>query len=257
MSMVTHARLLSRDMFQKRVEKGDDIYMHEMVYPLLQGYDSVALQSDATIIGSDQLFNEMMGRFYQERLGQQPQVIVTTKITPGIDGKTKQSKSIGNYIGLSHAPREKFGRVMSIPDALIAEYFLVYTDVPQEQVDDVRQRIASNPMECKLELAQAIVRRYHGDGVAKSERGYFVEVFSKRRVPDDAPVVHINTAAGTTAMGVVLACVGTEISKTQIRRLFEQGAISADGKKVQLTDAIDVPCSIQVGKRKWFKIEQA
>src|SRR5690606_34551494 len=110
LSMVTHARLLSRDMFQARIEAEKDIYMHEILYPVLQGYDSVAVESDLTIIGSDQLFNEMMGRFFQERMGQKPQTIITTKITPGIDAKAKQSKSLGNYIGLAHTPRDKFGR---------------------------------------------------------------------------------------------------------------------------------------------------
>ena len=114
-SMVTHAKLIQRDMFQKRIENHREIFMHEMLYPLLQGYDSVMLKSDLTIVGSDQLFNELMGRFYQERFGQEPQIVITSRITPGIDGREKQSKSIGNYIALIDSPREKFGKIMSIP----------------------------------------------------------------------------------------------------------------------------------------------
>src|SRR5215472_8443945 len=156
LSMVTHDRLASRDMFRERVRSGQDTHMHEMIYPVLQGYDSFALASDLTIIGSDQLFNEMMGRFYQERLGQAPQVIITTRITPGLDGKAKQSKSLGNYVGLSHSPRDKFGRVMTLPDHLLLPYLEVYTDVPLEMVAEIATRVRDEPMKWKLFLAHEI-----------------------------------------------------------------------------------------------------
>ena len=147
LSMVTHARLISRDMFQRRIESHEDIYLHEMIYPILQGYDSYALESDLTIIGSDQLFNEMLGRFYQQRFGQNPQVIITTKITQGIDGKAKQSKSLDNYIGLGHSSRDKFGRCMKIPDDLIIDYLKVYTKVPLEEIIEIEKKIASRTYE--------------------------------------------------------------------------------------------------------------
>ncbi|HLL79507.1 MAG TPA: tyrosine--tRNA ligase, partial [Ktedonobacteraceae bacterium] len=185
LSMVTHARLASRDMFRERMRHGQDVHMHEMIYPVLQGYDSFALQSDLTIIGSDQLFNELMGRFYQERLGQSPQVIITTKITPGIDGKAKQSKSLGNYIGLTHSPRDKFGRVMTLPDHLIISYLEVYTDVPLEQIAEAAKRVVDEPMKCKLFLAHEIVRRYHGAESADREQEWFLQTFSARRTPVD------------------------------------------------------------------------
>src|SRR5574340_364201 len=180
LSMVTHSRLASRDMFRERIRRGQDIHLHEMIYPVLQGYDSFMLQSDLTIIGSDQLFNEMMGRFYQEKLGQKPQVVITTKITPGIDGKAKQSKSLGNYIGLGHSPRDKFGRVMTVPDNLIASYLEVYTDVPLEVVGEIATQAEQEPMKWKLFLAHEIVRRYHGKEVADKEQAWFVETFSGR-----------------------------------------------------------------------------
>ena len=132
--MVTHSRLVQRDMFQRRIAKGDEIYMHEMLYPVLQGYDSRMLGSDVTIVGSDQLFNELMGRTYQEKLGQEPQVVITTRITPGTDGVAKQSKSLGNYIALAETPRDMFGKAMSIPDHLTTSYLEVYTDVPMAEV---------------------------------------------------------------------------------------------------------------------------
>ena len=167
MQMLTHSRLISRDMFQKRIAEETDIYMHELVYPILQGYDSVVLDSDLTIVGSDQLFNEMLGRFFQERFGQRQQVIITTKVTPGIDGGAKQSKSLDNYIGLGHSPRDKFGRTMKLPDSLILQYFRVYTEVPDAVLEEMDVLVKSDPMEAKKRLAAEIVRRYHGYGSAK------------------------------------------------------------------------------------------
>src|SRR3989344_5937821 len=137
LAQTTHAKLIQRDMFQKRIAQNQEIHMHEMVYPILQGYDSYMLKSDLTIVGSDQLFNELMGRFYQERMGQAPQVVATTKITPGLDGVEKQSKSLGNYIALSDAPQEKFGKIMSMPDTLIGPYLVIYTEIPLEEISGI------------------------------------------------------------------------------------------------------------------------
>jgi len=177
MSMVTHNRLMARKMFRNRIKERKEIYEHELVYPVLQGYDSVMLQDDITIIGSDQLYNEMMGRFFQEKFAQNPQIIITTKITPGIDGRDKQSKSFGNYIGLSHSPREKFGRVMSMPDNLIVEYFKVYTEVPLEKIAQMEKDLPSDPMKFKLLLAKEIVQRYHGEKIAEDEFKWFKKTF--------------------------------------------------------------------------------
>ncbi len=259
LSMVTHARLASRDMFQARVQQGLDIHMHEMIYPILQGYDSFALQSDLTIIGSDQLFNEMMGRFYQERLGQQPQVIITTKITPGIDGKAKQSKSLGNYIGLGHSPRDKFGRTMKLPDNLIVSYLEVYTDVPLEQVRHIATRVASEPMKWKLFLAHEIVRRYHGVEVADQEQQWFLETFSARNAPADIPEIVVKPGE-QPAFDLVKRFFGTRKSNGEIRRLFEQGAVSLNSNEIKRSDQLvhiqdgDV---LQIGKRTWFRIRKA
>lgn len=256
LSMVTHARLASRDMFRERLQQGQDIHMHEMIYPALQGYDSFALESDLTIIGSDQLFNEMMGRFYQERLGQPPQVIITTKITPGIDGKAKQSKSLGNYIGLSHSPRDKFGRMMTLPDHLITSYLEVYTDVPLEQVAETAKQVGDEPMKCKLFLAHEIVRRYHGAEVADQEQEWFLQTFSARKTPADIPELLVEPEE-QTAFDLVKRFFRSQKSHRELRGLFEQGAVSLNeqsilqaGQVVKVHDG-DV---FRVGKRTWFRL---
>ncbi len=256
LSMVTHARLASRDMFRERIQQGLDIHMHEMIYPALQGYDSFALQSDLTIIGSDQLFNEMMGRFYQERLGQSPQVIITTKITPGIDGKAKQSKSLGNYIGLGYSPRDKFGRVMTLPDHLILSYLEVYTDVPLEQVAEIAKQVASEPMKCKLFLTHEIVRRYHGTEAADQEQEWFLQTFSERKTPADIPEILVEPGE-QPAFDLVKRFFRSQKSNRELRRLFEQGAVSLNERVMRQAEQIvevhdgDV---FRVGKRTWVRL---
>ncbi len=256
LSMVTHARLASRDMFRERMQQGHDIHMHEMIYPVLQGYDSFALESDLTIIGSDQLFNEMMGRFYQERLGQAPQVIITTKITPGLDGKAKQSKSLGNYIGLSHSPRDKFGRVMTLPDHLIISYLEVYTDVPLERIAEIAQQVGNHPMKWKLFLAHKIVSRYHGAEIADQEQEWFLQTFSARKTPGVIPEIHVEPGE-QPALDLLARYFGAQKSRSALRRLFEQGAISLNGQTLKQAEQIvavhdgDV---FRVGKRTWFRL---
>ncbi|MCK9329801.1 MAG: tyrosine--tRNA ligase [Candidatus Cloacimonetes bacterium] len=254
LSMVTHSRLISRDMFKKRIQESSDIYMHEMLYPILQGYDSFMLESDLTIVGSDQLFNEMLGRFYQERLGQSPQVVLTTKVTPGIDGKEKQSKSIGNYIGLAHTPQDKFGRIMSIPDNLIISYLEVYTTVSLDEINDLKEKVKQDPMACKKFLAEKIVERYHGTEVAVQERKWFEETFSSKKTPDNLTIIKISTIE--TLFDAVLSYFGNKKTNSEIKRLFSQNAISQNGNKVSdfkvLVASGDI---IKIGKRDWFKIE--
>ena len=257
LSMVTHARLVSRDMFRERMRQGQDIHMHEMIYPVLQGYDSFALDSDLTIIGTDQLFNEMMGRFYQERLGQSPQVIITTKITPGIDGKAKQSKSLGNYIGLGHNSRDKFGRVMTLPDHLIVSYLEVYTDVALEFVEEIAMRVEKEPMKWKLFLAHEIVKRYHGAEIADKEQEWFLRTFSSRRTPSDIPVIQVELGE-QTVFNLVKHFFGSKKSHSELRRLFEQGAISLNDQTLRQAEQVvevhdgDV---FRVGKRTWFRLQ--
>lgn len=255
MSSFTVDKLLSRDMFRRRQKEGKEIYEHEMVYPLLQGYDSVALKADIAVIGTDQLFNEMIGRELQAKAGQAPQVVITTKITPGIDGGEKQSKSIGNYIGLNHVPREKFGRIMSIPDRLVAGYFRVYTIVPLESIAEMEKTIGrTEPMKFKLELAKAIVARYHGEAAARAEAEWFRRTFSDQAMPADAPVVAFGKSK-SDLFSVLVKCFGGSKSKSDIRRLIDQNAVTVSGKTISKPEAeINLPAEVKVGKRNWFKV---
>ena len=256
LALVTHARLISRDMFQRRIEKQEDIYMHEMIYPILQGYDSYVLESDLTIIGSDQLFNEMLGRFYQQKLGQKPQVIITTKITPGIDGKAKQSKSLDNYIGLGHSSRDKFGRSMKIPDELIVDYLKIYTNVPMDEISRVEKEILSDPMKWKKFLAREILKRYHNEADVQNEQEWFENTFSKKITPDDIPVLEVDESQWV-AIDLVKKHFDKSKSNSELRRLFKQGAVSLNDRKISAFDEkVDVASEdvVKVGKRTWFKV---
>jgi len=261
MSMVTHERLMSRDMFRARIQEGKEIYEHELIYPLLQGYDSVMLQADATIIGSDQLYNEMMGRFFQEKFGQPAQAVVTTKITPGLDGKEKQSKSLGNYVGLTFSPREKFGKIMTLLDPLIPQYFKVYTDLPLSDIARIEKDIMpSNPMSAKLQLAWEVVKRYHGEKIAHQEQEWFTNTFSKKEIPTDIPLVHISSSSASV-FDIVRACFSAqEKSNSDIRRLIQQrgvtiGKITPSDPNI-LISSLSEGTVIKIGKRHWFRIKK-
>lgn len=255
-SMITHNKLLSRDMFQKRMADSGDIYLHELMYPILQGYDSVALHSDLTIIGSDQLFNEMLGRFYQEKFGQNPQVILTTKITPGIDGGEKQSKSLDNYIGLVHSPRDKFGRVMRIPDRLISEYLRVYTALPVSTIEEMETDLASDHMGLKKQLAWHIVERYHGKEVATQEQEWFEKTFSAHETPAEIPLLQLENETDTV-FSILRKCFSPDKSNSFIRKLIQQGGCYLNENRLPDPNALitvkegDV---IRLGKRTWLRI---
>ena len=198
-----------------------------------------------------------MGRFYQERLGQSPQVIITTKITPGIDGKAKQSKSLGNYIGLGHSPRDKFGRVMTLPDHLIVSYLEVYTDVPLEFVEEIATRVEKEPMKWKLFLAHEIVRRYHGADIANEEQEWFLRTFSTRKTPSDIPEINVEPGK-QIAFDLVKQFFGGQKSHSELRRLFEQGAISLNDQILkQAEQVVDIHDGdvFRVGKRTWFRLK--
>jgi tyrosyl-tRNA synthetase len=256
LSMVTHSRLISRDMFQRRIKSQEDIYLHEMIYPILQGYDSYVLESDLTIIGSDQLFNEMLGRFYQQKFGQKPQVIITTKITQGIDGKAKQSKSLDNYIGLGHSSRDKFGRCMKVPDELIIDYLKIYTKISKEEISIIEKEITNDPMKWKKFLAEEIIKRYHDETSATSEREWFENTFSKKITPEDIPTMEVGDSKWI-AIDLINKYFDNSKSNSEVRRLFKQGAVSINGKNIPLFDeTIDITAGdvVKVGKRNWFKL---
>lgn len=256
LSQVTYGHLIQRDMFQKRIREGQEIRMHELVYPLLQGYDSYMLNSDLTIIGSDQLFNENMGRYYQQKFGQNPQAIITTRITPGLDGKNKQSKSLNNYIALEDTPRNKFGKIMSLPDELIISYFEVYTERTNAQIQEFKNALdqGANPSEIKKQLGFALVERYHGTEAAQAELDWFNQTFSQRARPQNIPSLQI--AFEASAMDIVKSAIPSQ-SNNQIRRLFEQGAVRINDQKISNPTekpAIKKGDVLKVGKTTFYEL---
>lgn len=259
LSHVTHARLIQRDMFQTRIAEGGEIRMHELLYPILQGYDSCELNSDLTIVGTDQHFNELMGRFIAERLGGSPQVVITTEITPGIDGRAKQSKSLGNYIALSDGARDMFGKAMKLPDHLVTIYLRHYTMVPLAEIAGMESAMKTgelNPMEAKRVLGRSLVERYHSAAAAVSEDEWFSKAFSRRSVPGDVPTVVVDDP-NRTLLEIVSRCL-PDHSNTEMRRLIADGGVRLDGQR-KLTDPDQRhPLSsgemIRAGKRRWFRI---
>lgn len=259
LSQVTHARLIQRDMFQARIAKGSEIRMHELLYPVLQGYDSCELESDLTIVGTDQHFNELMGRFFAERLGGSPQVVITTEMTPGIDGRAKQSKSLGNYIAISDSARDMFGKAMKLPDNLVTMYLRHYTMIPLAEIARLEAAMNTgelNPMEAKRVLGRALVERYHSAAEAVSEDEWFSRVFSRRSAPDDLATIAV-ADPNSTLLEIVSRCL-PEQSNTEMRRLITDGGVRLDGQR-KLTDPdrrhpLSSGEVLRVGKRRWFRI---
>ncbi|MFD7705765.1 tyrosine--tRNA ligase [Streptomyces sp. NPDC059785] len=229
LSMTTHAQLVGRDMFRDRLASDAEIATHELVYPVLQGYDSVMTESDLTIVGSDQLYNEMMGRHFQHRFGQEPQAVITSRITPGLDGGPKQSKSLGNYVSLTDPAPEKFGKLMSLRDDLVGVWAAAYTDLTDAEAAGLGEQAASGGVaarDAKLALAEEVVARYHGAEAAARARAGFLARFSEGRVPED--VAELTVPARLTVREL-LALARPELSVSAGRRLLVQGAVRLDG----------------------------
>lgn len=258
LSLVTHGQLVSRDMFQSRIREQREIAMHELIYPILQGFDSVALQSDLTIVGSDQLFNETMGRQLQAKHGQRPQTVITSTITPGLDGGPKQSKSLNNYVGLAQPAEEKFGRLMTLNDDLLGVWALVYTELPIETVDELQRRASrggSDARDAKLDLAETIVARYHGPAHADRARQDFLSIFSERNLPEEMAEVRV-TAERPTVLDLV-RLARPELTRSAARRLVNEGGVRINGSQVRDSWAlVDVTAGdvLQTGKRRWFAL---
>lgn len=257
-SMVTHAQMMARDMFRDRVANNQDIALHELTYPVLQGFDSVALHSDLTIVGSDQLFNEMMGRAFQERHGQKPQVVITTTITPGLDGGPKQSKSLNNFVALADTPQDKFGKIMTIADNLVGVFGRAYTDLPLDEVARLSEAAAGGGQaarDAKMTVAAAVVARFHGADEGQRQRDAFLQVFSTGQEPDDVPTV---TVAGGPVRAIDLMVLAEPALSNKARRtLIEQGGVRVDGVKVAAVDeelTLVDGAVLRVGKRRWHRI---
>jgi len=224
MTMTTAARVLERDMFQKRMKRGKDIGLHELVYPIMQGYDSVKLKADAVLLGSDQKFNELFGRHYQQKFGQDPQAMIIMKILVGTDGKEKMSKSLDNYIGITESADQMYGKVMSIPDAVMKEYFELATDLKYEEIKE------KNPRDKKMRLAFEIVKYYHSEKAAKKAQENFVKTFQKKELPEEIGSILIRNSQIKLTEFLVKA--GMASSFSDARRKIEQGGVSVDGDKI-------------------------
>jgi len=247
-SRITVARVLERDDFQKRIKEGSDIQMQEMMYPLLQGYDSVALKADMELGGSDQKFNLLMGRKVQKRYDQPEQDIITVPLLEGIDGEKKMSKSYGNYIALPDNPEDMFGKIMSIPDVLILKYFELATDVLMDEV----KNIVADPMNAKKRLAREIVAMYHSDEAAKKAEENFVKTFSKKETPDEIKEV----AVKSKNILDVLVEVGFCSSKGEARRNILQGGVTVSGEVVKdFNFEVKTGEIIKKGKRYFVKVK--
>ncbi|HLD30898.1 MAG TPA: tyrosine--tRNA ligase [Patescibacteria group bacterium] len=247
-SRITVARVLERDDFQKRIKEGSDIQMQEMMYPLLQGYDSVALKADVELGGSDQKFNLLMGRKVQKRYDQLEQDIITVSLLEGIDGEKKMSKSYNNYIAFLDTPEDIFGKAMSIPDALILKYFELATDVPMNEV----KNIVADPMSAKKRLAHEIVSMYQSESAAQKAEENFVKTFSKKETPDEIKEV----AVKSKNILDVLVEVGFCSSKGEARRNILQGGVTVSGEVVKdFNFEVKSGEIIKKGKRYFVKIK--
>ena len=232
-SKYTVARLIERDDFQKRLKAGQEVSMLELLYPLMQGYDSVKLKADVELGGTDQKFNLLVGRDLQRAYGQEPQVVITLPLLEGTDGTQKMSKSFGNHIGIDEPPGEMFGKLMSIPDGLIVKYFTLLTDVNQTRIASLEQALSNrtvNPRDAKLELAVELVALYHGAAAAEQAKQEFVKVFSRREVPAEMPVRILKAdAEGAVNFIELLVSESLADTKNEARRLLKQGAVKLNG----------------------------
>ncbi|ASM96846.1 tyrosine--tRNA ligase [Vibrio vulnificus] len=251
----TVARMLERDDFKKRYAGGQPIAIHEFMYPLLQGYDSVAMETDVELGGTDQKFNLLMGRELQKANGQKPQVVLMMPLLVGLDGEKKMSKSANNYIGVSEAPSEMFGKIMSISDDLMWSYYELLSFRPLEELAQFKADVAAgkNPRDIKVLLAKEIIARFHSEADADAAEQEFVNRFAKNQIPDEMPEF---TFAVGTPMANLLKEAELCSSTSEAMRMVKQGAAKMDGEKVE--DAKAEPCVgtyvFQVGKRKFARI---
>ncbi len=253
------ARMLERDDFSKRYKGGQSIAIHEFLYPLVQGYDSVALKADIELGGTDQKFNLLVGRHLQQLEGQVPQVILTMPILEGLDGVQKMSKSLGNYIGVSEEPTQMYGKVMSISDDLMWRYYELLSFKSSDQIDLLKQQVESgaNPRDVKVGLAIEIVDRFHGDGSGKAASDEFTARFKHGVVPDDVPTFEITAPDEGVPLANLLKESGLTASTSDAHRMIKQGAVKIDGERVEQPKVLISPPSehlYQVGKRRFCKV---
>jgi len=250
LKLTTHAtvaQMLARSDFKKRLSKNEDISLLEFMYPLLQGYDSVKLEADIELGGTDQIFNLLVGRDIQKDFGHEQQVVITMPLLEGTDGIQKMSKSYGNYVAISENPNEMFGKIMSISDEMMLKYYTLLTD------DDLGAVKKLHPKEAKLSLAENIVQQYYGRDLAKKARQEFEQVFSKKELPQDLPVYKLKKEKSSIID--ILLDSGLTGSKNEARRLIQQGGVSFDAERLDKEDIIiDKEGILKVGKRRFLKL---
>ncbi|OZB91913.1 tyrosine--tRNA ligase [Paenibacillus sp. XY044] len=262
-SKVTVARMLERDDFSKRYAGGLPISIHEFFYPLMQGMDSVSLETDIELGGTDQTFNLMMGRTLQKEYGAEPQVAITLPLLEGLDGIQKMSKSLGNYIGIDDTPNEMFGKTMSVPDELMVKYYELATDMTNEELEVLSEDLSGgslHPRDAKMSLAAAFVRMYHGREAAEAARRHFVTVFQQRALPEEIELRDIpedELQGGAIRLVRLLTLLGFAVSNSEARRSIQQGAVKLNEVKIEDPNA-DVTVRdgdiVQAGKRKFAKL---
>lgn len=255
----TVARMLERDDFNKRYSGGQPIAIHEFLYPLIQGYDSVAMKADVELGGTDQKFNLLVGRHLQELYGQKPQVVLTMPILEGLDGVQKMSKSLGNYIGIADAPDEMFGKVMSISDELMWRYFELLSFRPMSEIGAMRESVAAgkNPRDIKFLLGEELVDRFHGAGQGGKSRDAFIARFQQGAMPDEIPDVHVTSQEGGVAIANLLREAALVPSTSEAMRMIKQGAVKVDGERLDDPKQVVRAGSVhvfQVGKRKFARV---
>ena len=256
----TVARMLERDDFKKRYDSGQSIAVHEFLYPLVQGYDSVAMKSDIELGGTDQKFNLLVGRELQKQEGQESQAILTMPILEGLDGVKKMSKSLANYIAIYDSPGEMFGKIMSVSDELMWRYFELLSFKPLVEIAKFKASIAegANPRDIKFELGKEIVGRFHSQADAESCVQNFLDQFRGGQVPDDIPEFELNSENGKIWIGHVLKQTGLTVSTADAARMIKQGAAKIDGEKITDKDMelqANFECVLQIGKRKFARVK--
>ncbi len=259
-SKMTVARMLERDDFDKRYKSGKPIAIHEFLYPLVQGYDSVELKADVELGGTDQKFNLLVGRELQKESGQEPQVIMTMPILEGYtQGNEKMSKSLDNYIGITDAPNEMFGKIMSIDDEKMWRYFELLSFKPLAEVEEYKKQVrgGANPRDIKFNLAKEIIKRFHDEQAAENAQQDFIQRFQKGAIPDDIPEKTVNCVDGRIAIGNILKDAELVNSTSEAMRMIKQGAVKMDGEKIEDPKKVFTTgiCAVfQVGKRKFARI---
>lgn len=256
----TVARMLERDDFKKRYANNQSIAIHEFLYPLVQGWDSVALQADIEMGGTDQRFNLLMGRELQKDEGQRPQTVIMVPLLEGLDGVQKMSKSLGNYIGITDSPTEMFGKMMSITDDLMWRYYDLLSFRPLAEIAELKQQAAAgrNPRDIKIELAKEIIARFHDEAAAEAAHADFTQRFSKNALPEDIPELTLTLSTDSIAISQLLKEAGLVESTSEAMRMIKQGAVKLNGEqkvedsKLEFTKGSST--IFQVGKRKFAKV---